>query len=78
MANLIQVLFGVQAGCVTGLMQENGAGKSTTFKAILGLICPDGGKIGIWKAGRRNLRQAIRSRSVVLSRFRIQQLSSRI
>ena len=31
-------------GCVTGLIGQNGAGKSTTFKAILGLISTDGGK----------------------------------
>lgn len=38
----------VQAGYVTGLIGKNGAGKSTTFKAILGLIYPDGGKIEIF------------------------------
>ena len=31
------------SGCVTGLIGQNGAGKSTTFKAILGLISTDGG-----------------------------------
>lgn len=30
---------------VTGLIGANGAGKSTTFKAILGLIHPDGGDV---------------------------------
>ena len=34
-------------GCVTGLIGQNGAGKSTTFKAILGLISMDGGNITI-------------------------------
>ena len=38
----------VQAGCVTGLSGKTGAGKSTTFKAILGLIYPDGGKIEVF------------------------------
>lgn len=28
----------LMSGCVTGLIGQNGAGKSTTFKAILGLI----------------------------------------
>ncbi len=28
----------VPSGCVTGLIGQNGAGKSTTFKAVLGLI----------------------------------------
>ena len=30
---------------VTGLIGANGAGKSTTFKTILGLVKPDSGKI---------------------------------
>ena len=30
---------------ITGLIGKNGSGKSTTFKAILGLIRPDGGRI---------------------------------
>lgn len=33
----------VRPGYVTGLIGRNGAGKSTTFKAILGLTRPDGG-----------------------------------
>ena len=32
-------------GCIMGLMGENGAGKSTAIKAILGLIRPDGGTV---------------------------------
>ena len=35
----------VMPGRVTGLIGQNGAGKSTTFKAILGLISIDGGSI---------------------------------
>ena len=38
----------VQAGCVTGLIGKNGAGKSTTFKLILGLTYPDSGTIEIF------------------------------
>lgn len=37
----------VAPGCVTGLIGKNGAGKSTTFKAILNLISKDGGSIQI-------------------------------
>lgn len=37
----------VRPGCVTGLVGQNGAGKSTTFKALLGLISPDSGSIRI-------------------------------
>lgn len=38
----------VQKGRVTGLIGKNGAGKSTTFKAVLGLIGVDGGSIEIF------------------------------
>lgn len=38
----------VKPGYVTGLIGQNGAGKSTTFKAILGLIQYDGGSIEIF------------------------------
>ncbi len=38
----------VRPGCVTGLIGKNGAGKSTTFKAILGLINPEGGSIRVF------------------------------
>ncbi|MDY2820267.1 MAG: ABC transporter ATP-binding protein [Hominisplanchenecus sp.] len=37
----------VQKGCITGLIGQNGAGKTTIFKSILGLIAGDGGKIRI-------------------------------
>ena len=38
----------VKPGCITGLIGENGAGKSTTFKAVLGLISMDGGSVTIF------------------------------
>lgn len=38
----------VKPGYVTGLIGQNGAGKSTIFKAILGLIQCDGGSIEIF------------------------------
>lgn len=37
----------IMPGCVTGLIGQNGAGKSTTFKAILGLISIDSGTVTI-------------------------------
>ena len=37
----------LRPGYVTGLIGQNGAGKSTTFKAVLGLIAIDGGTITI-------------------------------
>jgi len=38
----------IRPGYVTGLIGQNGAGKSTTFKSILGLISLDGGNIKIF------------------------------
>lgn len=38
----------VQKGCVTGLIGKNGAGKSTTFKLILGLAYADSGQIRVF------------------------------
>ena len=35
----------IKRGQVTGLIGRNGAGKSTTFKSVLGLIYPDSGDI---------------------------------
>ena len=40
----------VRPGCVTGLIGQNGAGKSTTFKAILGLISIDVGIVKIYES----------------------------
>lgn len=37
----------LKEGCITGLIGANGAGKSTAFKAILGLIRPEEGEITV-------------------------------
>ena len=37
----------IKSGYVTGLVGRNGAGKTTAFKSVLGLISVDGGKIEI-------------------------------
>lgn len=42
------VSFGVPRGAVVGFIGENGAGKSTTIKSILGLIRPDGGSVEVF------------------------------
>jgi len=42
---LQQVSFGVEEGTIMGFIGRNGAGKSTTLKAILNLIHVDGGQI---------------------------------
>lgn len=44
---LLDCSLEVKPGSVTGLIGQNGAGKSTTFKTILGLISIDGGNITI-------------------------------
>lgn len=45
----------VHTNTVTGLIGANGAGKSTTFKAILGLIHMDGGSITIFDKDAKKL-----------------------
>ena len=42
---LEDVSFDVPDGAVVGLIGENGAGKSTVIKSILGAVHPDGGEI---------------------------------
>lgn len=42
------VSFAVPCGTIVGLVGENGAGKSTTMNAILGLIQKDAGTIEIF------------------------------
>ena len=43
----LNVSLEVPSGTVTGLIGKNGAGKSTTIKAILGLIRADGGELEV-------------------------------
>lgn len=58
----------VPEGCITGLIGRNGAGKSTTFKAILGLIRTDGGKVQVFGKPADKLSKADREQmGVVLS-----------
>lgn len=45
----------VNSGCVTGLIGQNGSGKTTTFKAILGLIQTNGGTIEVFGKNPRTL-----------------------
>lgn len=45
---LDDVTFNVPYGTIVGLIGENGAGKSTTIKAILGLIQKDAGTVTIF------------------------------
>ena len=42
---LKDVSFSLEAGRIMGLIGKNGAGKSTTLKAMLGMVSPDSGKV---------------------------------
>ena len=44
----LTVSLEVKEGQITGLIGKNGAGKSTTIKAILGLIQPDAGTVTVF------------------------------
>ncbi len=58
--SLNHVSFSVPKGCVVGLIGENGAGKSTTLKAILNLIRIDSGSILLF--GKDHKQQEILAR----------------
>ena len=45
---LDHVSLDIPKGCIMGLIGENGAGKSTTINAILGLIHKDEGEVTFW------------------------------
>ncbi len=47
---LKDVSFNVPRGCVTGFIGQNGAGKSTTIKAILNMLSTDSGDIRVFGA----------------------------
>lgn len=65
---MLDVTMEVRPGCVTGLVGRNGAGKSTTFKSVLDLVCPDSGKIQIFGRDSRQLTEKDRQKmGVVLS-----------
>lgn len=49
---LDRITFTLPGGCILGLIGENGAGKSTTIKLLLGLLRKDEGTIAI--LGREN------------------------
>ena len=46
--SLQNVSFTLPQGCIMGLVGQNGAGKSTTMKGILGLIRPDSGSVKLF------------------------------
>ena len=44
----LDVSMEIEEGQITGLIGANGAGKSTTFKVILGLVHSDAGEIRLF------------------------------
>lgn len=46
--SLKNISFALPQGCIMGLVGQNGAGKSTTLKAILGLVRPDSGSVKLF------------------------------
>ena len=60
------VSFTVPNGAIVGLIGENGAGKSTTIKAILGLINKDAGSIEILGKHDCEIDNSVRNRISVV------------
>lgn len=54
----LNVTMELPAGRVTGIVGRNGAGKSTTIKAILGLISPESGSVTVLGTSAENLTAA--------------------
>lgn len=59
---LERVSFSVPCGAVVGFIGENGAGKSTTIKTILGLVKKDAGTISILGKQEQDIDFATRSK----------------
>ena len=50
---LDNVSFTLPTGCIMGLIGENGAGKSTTIRLLLGLAKRSGGEVSVLGCARR-------------------------
>lgn len=59
---LKDVSFSVPCGTVMGFIGENGAGKSTTIKAILGLMKPDSGEITVLGENSQDLSKELKEK----------------
>lgn len=51
----LDVTMEIKPGCITGLVGRNGAGKSTTFKSILDLVCPESGSVQVLGTDSRRM-----------------------
>ncbi len=58
----LNLSFNIPEGQITGLVGKNGAGKSTTIKAILGLIRPDAGTVKVFGNDARALSASDKAR----------------
>ena len=52
----------VEKGCITGLIGENGSGKSTMFKSVLGLISYEEGEVSLFGRAPARLQKEDRER----------------
>lgn len=59
---ILNISLNVPRGHITGLVGRNGAGKSTTIKAILGLITPDSGSVKVFDKNASELTIADKQR----------------
>ena len=60
--SLENVSFSVPEGAVMGFIGRNGAGKSTTLKALLGLVHPDAGEVTVLGKSFREEERYIKER----------------
>lgn len=60
---LDNISFGVEKGCVMGLVGQNGAGKTTCIKLILNAIAKQSGKINIY--GMDNIEREVQAKELI-------------
>ena len=59
---LAGISFAVPRGAICALLGHNGAGKTTTIRALLGLVQPDAGTVGVFGLDPVTDGRAIRAR----------------
>ncbi len=64
--DLVNVSFCVPRGAIVGLIGENGAGKSTVIKSIVGAVHPDEGSIFLWGKEQSRLTAAEKQKIAVV------------
>ena len=63
---LAGISFAVPRGAICALLGHNGAGKTTTIRALLGIVQPDAGTVGVFGLSPATDGRAIRARCGVL------------